>query len=166
VTEPWVRVEPLDDSHLISDFSSGRESVDTWFREKARGAAHLTSTKVCVDAEGKVCAFFALTSVIINVSGLPNRLKRAGDNNGYAVAIMLAQMGLAQEHQGQGHGRRLFFRAAQEAALGYEVARVQLLVLDAADASLIPFYEGVGMKLIPNSTRLVALLSKIPKPGA
>lgn len=164
MTVPWNAVEPLAEHHPVSEFTSGRESVDAWFREKARGAAHLTAPYVCLDSAGAVCGFFALRAAIVNVSGLPGGLKRAGDAEGLAPAVMLAQMGLHEDHHGGGHGRRLFFRAVQEAAVAHAAVRIRLLVLDAADDSLVPFYEKLGMKLIPNTRRLVALLNKIPTP--
>ena len=104
MTVPWDVVEPLAEHHPINEFTSGRESVDTWFREKARGAAHLTATYVCLDSGGAVCGFFALRAAIVNVSGLPGVLKRAGDADGLAPAVMLAQMGLHKDHHGDGHG--------------------------------------------------------------
>ena len=42
------------------------------------------------------------------------------------------------------------------------VCRIPLLVLDAADEQLVPFYESFGMRRIPNSLRLAASLAKIP----
>lgn len=165
MTEPWVVVEPLAARHNIDDFRCGRESVDTWFQEKARAADHLVATKVCLDDDGVVCGFFALRPAFVNVSALSGRLRRVGDGDGMASAIMLAQMGLHESYQGNGHGRLLFFRAVREAVVAYHVARVPLLVLDAAEDSLVPFYEKLGMKRVPNSLRLAAPLNKIPAPS-
>ena len=47
------------------------------------------------------------------------------------------------------------------AAVAYTACRTQMLVADAADETLVPFYERMGMRRVPNSRRLVALLSKI-----
>jgi GNAT superfamily N-acetyltransferase len=154
-------VEPLSDVHDIANFASGREPVDSWFREKALANSHAVSTYVCLDEKRVVCGFFALRAIVVNTSALSSRLKRAGDSQGMATAIMLAQMGLHEQHQGNGHGSQLFFRAVKEALGAYHVARIQLLVLDAVNENLVPFYEKHGMKRIPNSLRLVAPLNKI-----
>ncbi|MCF7552589.1 GNAT family N-acetyltransferase [Pseudonocardia sp. WMMC193] len=120
------------------------------------------STHVCVDANGAVVAFFALRTVIANVSAAPSRLRRTGNAEGLAPAILLAQMGVAEQYQGQGHGARLFFRAVEEALVAHTAVRMPLLVLDAADEGLVPFYEKLAMKRIPNTMRLAALIHKIP----
>ncbi|GAA0900672.1 hypothetical protein GCM10009559_66770 [Pseudonocardia zijingensis] len=46
MTPPWVAVEPLAAHHDIDEFRSGRESVDTWFPEKALSATHVAATKM------------------------------------------------------------------------------------------------------------------------
>jgi GNAT superfamily N-acetyltransferase len=166
VTEPpWVGVEPLAAHHDTATFVSGRESVDAWFRDKALANAHTVSTYVCVDEQAQVCAFFALRAIVVNVSAAPGRLKRAGDDEGMAPAVLLAQMGVHERHQRQGHGSRLFFRAVQEAVTAYTAIRIPLLVLDAADEDLVSFYEKLAMKRIPNTLRLAALIHKIPPPS-
>lgn len=93
---------------------------------------------------------------------MPSRLRRGAGRDGKTTAVLLAQMGLHESHQGNGHGRTLFLRAAREAAVCAAVCRVPLLVVDAADEDLVPFYASFGMRLIPNSFRLVASLSKVP----
>ena len=161
---PWVEVQQLAARHDIADFVSGSDAVDEWFREKALANAHTSSTHVCLDDEGVVCGFFALRAVVANVSGLSSNLKRVGDTQGMAPAVLLAWMGLRESHRGGGHGQRLFVRAVQEAVTLYHTARVPLLVVDAINEDLVSWYEKLGLKRIPNSLRLVALLHKIPVP--
>lgn len=156
---------PLGNEHDLECFRSGRDSVDTWLREKARGASDLIATHLCLDDAGVVCSFFALQSTIVDTGDFPGRLRRGANAEGRSTAVLLAQMGLRESLHRQGYGRALFARAAQEAAVCARVCRVPLLVLDAADEQLVPFYESFGMRRLPNSFRLVASLAKISSSG-
>ena len=158
---PWTRVVPLGDEHDLDLFRSGRDSVDTWLREKARGASHLIATHVGLDAAGTVVGFFALGTAIVETGGLPSRLRRGSNAEGQLTAVLLAQLGLEVYCRGTGTAR-LCSRAAREAAVWSRVCRIPLLVLDAADEQLVPFDESFRMRRIPNSLRLAALLAKIP----
>lgn len=150
---PWELVEELTQRHDLGRFCSGRESVDTWFRLKAWSNRHTVATHVCVGG-GVVVGFFAWRTIVVDTTDMPRWARSAGDDGGFAPALLLAQMGLHETLQGNGHGTALFWRAV-EAGLQVDAAvRVPLMVVDAADERLVDFYSSRGMKRIGTSLRL------------
>ena len=99
---------PLGDEHDLDLFRSGRDSVDTWLRERARGASHLIATHVGLDAAGTVVGLFALGTAIVATGGLPSRLRRGSNTEGQLTAVLLAQIGLEESLQAHGYGKALF----------------------------------------------------------
>lgn len=161
---PWTEVVPLGD-HDLSGFRSGRPTVDDWFHQNAHGARQRVATQLCLDDSGSICGFFALSNVqveFVNPESLPSRVRRTADGTGRSIGVLLAQMGLDLSLQGKGLGLQLFLRAAREAAICSAVARVPLLVVDAADEELVSFYaDKCGMtRLQVDDRRLVAPLGK------
>jgi GNAT superfamily N-acetyltransferase len=158
----WSAVRPLDDDHDLDVFLSGRPSVDTWLQDKARQNSHFVHTHVCVDEAGIVRGFFALRTVVVPVEGLSNRLSR-GAQDGFATASLLAQMGVRREDQGGGQGALLVGEAMKKAVEAHKASSLQLFVVDAAEESLVPFYEKYGFARLPNSLRLAVTMSAAVK---
>lgn len=112
---PWISVVRLEESHkeLLENFSSNEESIDHWLQHSAceQSAQLRTSTWLCLDAQGKICAFFSLAMSIVTApyEKLSNtQRKRWGiDERGFAPAILIAKLGLHHEYHGKGHGSDL-----------------------------------------------------------
>ncbi|WP_104137197.1 hypothetical protein [Cryobacterium sp. Y62] len=158
----WERVETLNDTHNIEDFSCGRTTVDDWLHEKSRANSHSVTTHVCLDGQ-LVNAFFALKTIIVSVDGFSNRLRRGSNEEGYAAGILLCQMGVGVDHHGHGHGKALLRAAMQMAAEVHNRSPHQLLVIDAADESLVDWYAKAGFALVPGTRRLVMPMAAVVK---
>lgn len=96
---PWTRVVPLGNEHDLECFRSGRDSVDTWLREKARGASHLIAIHLCLDDAGVVCGFSPVREAV------EPRGPRPGCRFGDAVAEFLQHprsfLGIVTHHRGE-----------------------------------------------------------------
>lgn len=164
---PWARIVPIaevpDDAALVT----GLESVDDWFRTKARNAAQSSQTAVhcCVDDADQLVAFFALKMGIASVSGVSNALKRrAGANErGDAPSMLIAQMGVALELQGRGYGNLLLQEAFRVAVVLSASAPFGLIHLDAASDDLIGFYRDRGFVELDGERRLGITIARARK---
>lgn len=114
--------------------------------------------------QGTVVAFFAVKTIVVTSDGLPKRYEKYASEEGYLPAVLLAQMGVNTTHQGNGAGRAVFREALARAVVMYEESRIPLFLVDAADESLVRFYEKLNMvRTSPSSLRLVASLGTISK---
>lgn len=166
MTAPWVRVEPLSDAHDIDSFQCGLASVDAWLHDKARSATreHRVATHVCVDDAGAVVAFYALRQIVVSVEGAARRMRDTAEDGASATGILLAQMGVAELHQGGGSGKALVAQAMRTAAESHDLAPYRLFVVDAANSELVSFYEKFELKLLRGSDlRLATKMSTVRK---
>lgn len=157
-----VRVEPLGVEAQLEGFSCGLASVDEWFGTKAWSSRHMVRTHVVSTEAGRV-GLFALRFVIVEVEGFSNSLKKGSDANGQSIGLLLAQMGVDEAHQRNGHGKTLLREALRIAAEIYRDSPFQLFVVDAENEGLVSFYEAAGLKRIPNTFRLVLPMSSVMK---
>lgn len=159
----WTEIVSLEEHHEVDLFCCGLESIDAWFREKAYANRHHVTTNLCTrPPELKIMAFFSLKTVIVSTEGM-NSAQRAGTQNGQATGILLCFMGVDQEFQGNGAGKRLVIEAMTNAVQAHNLSPVNLFVVDAENEKLIPFYQKMGLKLIPGTSRLVAPMKTIKK---
>ena len=140
-------LELLTRAHDRKGFHSGRESIDRYFKQTAR--SHLEKgiavTRVLVPAEPvdpkPVIGFFTLSQISIEATdwdgakGLPTCP---------VPAVLLSRLGVDHRYQGQGISRLLDSAALMLAQASIDAAGGIGMVLDAADESLIDFYEKFG----------------------
>lgn len=155
-------LESLSPKHDISSFQCGEQTVDEWFSEKALRTLHLISTHLCFDGAGGLVGFFALRTVIVPVEGMSSKM-RSGNSDGFSTGILLCQMGVSVEKQGEGLGKRLLGLAMRFAAESHQRSSVNLFVVDAASEELVKFYEKAGLVRIPNQLRLVMKMTAVAK---
>lgn len=162
MTAPWASICPLTIDHAITDFESGLESVDNWFRFRAINAQGRVSTHVCVGSDGEVLAFFALKMAAVSTEGYSKGMAK-GAEDGVLVAVFLVQMGLAKPLQGKGYGEELLLVALEKCLEVDAASSVGLVVLDAATEKLVPFYQKYGFTRIENQMRMVVKMSTLRK---
>ncbi|WP_159800893.1 GNAT family N-acetyltransferase [Arthrobacter zhaoguopingii] len=155
-------VEELHPDHKVKDFECGLDSVDDWFQTKAMNNRHQIATHVCLDAAADIGAFFALKTVIVATEGMPKKVVK-DSSDGQSVGILLCQMGVSTDVQGQGHGKQLLKLAISQAVEAHRISTVQLFVVDAENESLVKFYQTAGLQLVPNTLRLVAPIRALEK---
>ena len=170
----WQLVR-LHDEHPVDAFSCGTRpgavDVDKYLRERARPeqAARLAAVWVVEDAvattrEGRIVGFFTLSPVGVRLS--PVLMAAMGLMVPYNTmgGWLLGRMGLAVQHQGHDHGRRLVasaIRTARELSLA---TAGPLLAVDPANAELMQWYLGLDFglqRLAPNDPRILRLAMKL-----
>lgn len=154
----------LAEEDALDAFRCGRDSVDSWLRERAWSSRHQVATTVFLDGS-TVVGFYAMKSVVVGSDALPSRYRQFANADGAVPGILLCQMGVAESHHGRGHGLDVFTLALQDAVQSFDVSRTPLMVVDAADEELVRFYEQhCNMtRTDPASLRLVTSLSAASK---
>lgn len=140
-------LERLDKEHDRKGFTSGRESIDRYLRETARGHTEkgVSITRVLVEETAlppkPILGFVTLSQISVEArlwdgtKGLPR---------GPVPAVLLGRMGVATCAQGRGLSRMLVATAMQLALDALDACGGIGLVVDAASEDLIGFYEKFG----------------------
>jgi GNAT superfamily N-acetyltransferase len=107
----------------------------------------------------QVIAYFALSAHKVAREHVP-----AGIAHGSPVeipAVLLAKCALDAHLQGRGLGAVLVADALRRVVTVSEIVGTRLVVVDALDESVVPFYEKLGFHRLPGTLRLVQKVSSV-----
>lgn len=152
--------EPLNDSHVLTSFDSGKEPLDRWLRQSAgRGQLQDTGrTFVWHAGDGEVVAYYTLTGHALHRDDLSK--KQAHSLPAEVPAILLAKLALDLSLHGQGLGSELLLDALARCVRAGEIVASRFVVVDAIDESAARFYEKYGFNRVPE-TEPVRLLRRL-----
>ena len=155
--------EPLNESHVLSSFNSGKEPLDRWLRNSAaRGEVQDTGrTYVWHDGDQVVIAYFTLVAHALHRESLSKSQQRSLPAE--VPAILLAKLALDRQLQGQGLGAELLVNALQKCVEAGSFVGCRYVVVDAIDDDAVAFYEKYGFNRIPGTdpVRLVRRLKDV-----
>lgn len=139
--EEGLRVEPLISSHDRSEFESGVESLDRYFRTQAGQDArkNMAAPFVLVLPEGTIAGYYTLSSTSAQLAELPAQTVRKLPKYPLVPATLLGRLAVDRRHQGKGYGRFVLGDALHRAARS-EIASFAVIV-DAKDENARRFYE-------------------------
>lgn len=162
---PWSQVEALCGSHDISTFTTGLPSVDDWFESKAlpEQNAGRVRTHLCLSPDGDIVAFYALKLIVVNVEGGSRKIRDTAEAGGSATGLLLAQMGVREDLHGRGAGSNVVRQVMKEASEQHHRASFRLLVVDAENPTLVPYYERFGFSQLAGDLRMVMKMSAVNK---
>lgn len=162
---PWSSVALLDRTHNLTGFSSGLTSVDDWFGGKAlpEQTTGRVRTHVCLSPEDEIVAFFALKHINVNVENGSRAIRDTAEVGGVSTGLLLAQMGVHQKHQGNGVGKQVVGQVLRKASALHQDAAFRLLVVDAENSGLVPYYSKFGFKQLSGDLRMVMKMSAVNK---
>lgn len=159
------RREPLSDHHNRSDFSSGTESLDRYFREQAGQDVRrkLAAVFVLRDAEAdRVVGYYTLSATSIAPPSLPPATTRRLPRYAALPAVLLGRLAVDARYRGQGFGRLLLFDALRHALADSERIAAMAVVVDAKDDAARSFYERFGFRrFVDDEFRLFLPMSDI-----
>lgn len=159
-------LELLSEDHDRNGFRCGRESLDRYLRETARG--HLTKgvsiTRVLVECGSRkpkpVLGYFTLTSTLARASDWPGAAK--GLPTMPVPMVLLGKLAVAGPWQGKGIASLLLAAAREISATSMRGAGGIGLAVDAADEDLVVFYQRFGFKRVEDhSLRLFLPLASL-----
>lgn len=139
--EEKLRVEPLTSSHDRSEFESGVEPLDRYFRVQAGQDArkNMAAPFVLLLPDGTIGGYYTLSSTSVQLAELPARTVRKLPRYPLVPATLLGRLAVDRRQQRKGYGRFLLADAL------YRVARSEIasfaVIVDAKDESARRFYE-------------------------
>jgi hypothetical protein len=138
--EGW-RVELLDKAHDRKGFDSGVHEVNDWLRSKARQSQqkHLSTTKVLLDAGGKIAGYYTLAYGQVHVADLPHEIARTLPRQ-FLPVVTLAWMGRDLRYKSQRLGERLLALALLDCASVRGTIDFVAVVLDCLNEAAKNFY--------------------------
>jgi GNAT superfamily N-acetyltransferase len=159
-------LELLADEHDRARFHCGSESLDRYLQETAKGhlAKGVSITRVMVERDASapkpILGYFTLTTLLAEAKDWPDAAK--GLPRMPVPVVLLGRLAVDQKHQGQGIARLLLAAAREIAASAMRGTGGIGLAVDAAEESVVGFYEKYGFQRVaPGSLRLFLPLKSL-----
>jgi len=132
---------PLQASHDLSEFSSGRPALDDWLRTHAlAGEGRTARTYVVCENGVRVVGFYAIATGSVERRVLPSRLRRVqGLPNQIPVAI-IGRMACDSRYQGRGLGADLLRDGIARILTVAETIGIRCILVHAIDDEAARFY--------------------------
>lgn len=160
----WSSVVPIVDAEGTATFKTGLESVDGWFQGSAHEEheAGRVRTHCCLTDEHGLSAFFALKMITVTFEGASKSAsKKYSETDGSSTALLLAQMGVRTDLQNKGFGTDTVWKALVTAAELHKQASFKIVVVDAENDKLVPFYTRFGFRQLLGDRRLIMKMSAV-----
>ena len=137
-------------AHPRKKFRSGEAEVDDWLATKAlqNQERHLSVTKVLLDEAGAIAGYYTLATGQVDFNDLPSEEAKKLPRRLLPVAV-LAWLGVATSHQGQGLGRRLLAQALRDCYDASQTFPFIAVVLDCINDTAKAFYERFDFRELP-----------------
>lgn len=149
-------------------FDCGSPPYNEWFRTRSVDAARSGSASVYLLIEvgaGRLAGYFTISPTTVTTEGLPRRA--ASGLMRSAPGYLIGKLALSKELQGAKPplGPQLVLAAIAKVVDAAAVGGGQVIVVDADNEGLVPFYEGCGFihTGMPGSTRLIMKVSTARK---
>lgn len=143
-------LEKLVRTHPRKAFRSGQPAVDDWLKSKAlqHQDKHLSVTKVLLDDAGAIDGYYTLATSQVDFGDLPAEAAKKLPKRMLPVAV-LAWLGVAQQHQGQGLGKRLLAQALADSHAAGQTFAFVAVILDCIDDAAKAFYQQYEFTELP-----------------
>lgn len=152
------RIEPLDEQHDRTRFTSGSAALDRYFQTQVSQDVRrrIATCFVAVSRDtAEIAGFYTLSAATVTLHALSPEIARKLPRYPVVPAVLLGRLAVARTHQGIGLGGALVAGALKR------VARAELgvfaMIVDAKDASAHRFYERYGFAPLPGQPRRLIL---------
>ena len=144
------RIERLRRDHPRRAFHSGEPAVDDWLRKNAwqNQEKRLSVTRVLLAPTGSIAGFYTLATGQVDFGDLPADVTKHLPRRMLPVAV-LAWLGVHQDHQGQGLGKRLLARALRDCHEAGQTFGFIAVVLDCVNDVAKAFYRQWDFQEVP-----------------
>lgn len=149
----FSRPRRLRDDDNLDGFSCGAELVDSWLRQRAKGAKRAGTAVVYVSFAGEQLAgFYTLSAQSVMRSQTGGWIARNAPEQ--VPAILLGMFGVDTRFQGCGLGRDLLLDAVHRSLAIAEQIGSRALIVDPIDEASRAFYAKHHFKPLPKTGRL------------
>jgi GNAT superfamily N-acetyltransferase len=156
VVSPRYRIERLGRQHDRAAFSCGEDSLDTYFRQRARQDDDRNVSKVFVlfdTQDDQIAGYYTLNASTVQLQDLPLEMQRGLPRYPLVPVVLLGRLAIDERYHGQGLGEALLFNALRRA---FEVGTQQIaavaVIVDALHDRARTFYERFGFQPFPANT--------------
>jgi GNAT superfamily N-acetyltransferase len=145
-------LELLSGEHDRQAFACGRESLDRYLKETARGhlAKGISVTRVLVERDAvppkRILGYFTLTTIVAEAKECPGATK--GLPQMPVPVVLLGRLATDREFHGRGIARLLIAAAREIAAVSLQGTGGIGLAVDAAEQEVVPLYQKYGFKRV------------------
>ena len=149
--------EPLTEHHNTSRFRSGVSGLDVWLKNKARQNEARGGARTYVACDGRrVAGFYSLAASAVERQRVPSRVRR---NMPQPVpVILLGQLAVDMDYQGQGLGSDLLIDATKRALSAADVIGARAIIVQAVNEDAKSFYERFGFRPFSDREPLMLVL--------
>ena len=154
-----MEIVTLQKEHNRGSFNSNTPLLDEYIKKQASQDVKkdLSACYVLPDDEGKVLAYYTLSSNSIPREGLPEELlekMRLPPSYKNLPAVMLGRLAVDQEHKGNGYGKFLLQDAFEKCLIASDTIGSLAIIVDPIDDSAEAFYKKYGFIYLEGSQRM------------
>lgn len=153
-------IVPLDESHAVSEFSSGEQSLDDWLRKYALAnqIIHSSRTFVLVQpGSPRVWGYYSLTVASVQRADA-TKAARSGMPQAYDIpAVLLARLARDEKRRSEGLGPLLLADAVLRTIRMSQDAGIRVLAVHAIDDKARAWYMQHDFQPSPIHDRLLML---------
>lgn len=150
--------EPLNSAHKKSDFSCGKEMLDTYIHKQANQdfKRKLSTCFVIVETQTNLIkGYYTLSNNSIPLKLVPEEIRKKLPGSYESIpTILLGRLAIDNKFQGQGVGRLILIDALKRC---FEISRTIgsfAVVVDPLDQDAESFYDKYGFIKLPNSGKM------------
>lgn len=129
----WKGTVPLDGSHVLAGFTSGKGALDEWLARRAAASQEVSraARTYVVEPDNCVVGYFSLATVSLAYADLTGRAKRNMANP--VPAVLLTRFATDLSCQGQGLGQAMLRSAAEAVKRAADTVGVACFLVHAKD---------------------------------
>lgn len=133
----------IEVAHDVSEFDSGRPTLDDWLRQRAMRNEASGASRTYVVCEGtRVVGYYSLSNGAVESRDTPGKVRR---NMPDPIPVMLmGRLAVDRSRQGGGLGRALLKDAILRTLRAAEIAGMRALLVHALDETAAEFYRHNG----------------------
>ncbi len=155
---PRYIIEPIQTTHVRSEFDCGHPFLNQYLEQFARQNDHKALAKafVLVPARERnpVLGYYTLTSSHITFDTLPGQFRKGLPKYPIPVA-RIGELAVDRQHRGQGLGTDLLLDALCRITRVSEQIAIRAIVVDPIDQKATSFYLHHGFQTLPQRRALI-----------
>lgn len=149
----------LEETHDLSLFQSGNDTLDEWLRRRARSNQVSGASRTYVVAEGqRVVGYYCLASGALDLADAPGPIRRNMPDP--IPMAVLGRLAIDGDWQGKGLGAALLQDAVLRTTQAAAIMGIRGLLVHAISDEAKAFYEHYGFQCSPNHPMTLVLSLK------
>jgi GNAT superfamily N-acetyltransferase len=159
VTNP-LRIEKLQRTHAVEEFTCGQPELDRFFTRHALQAQLMNSSQTYVGLSNQtVIGYYTIVAGEVRHANAPERVVKGMPRHPIPL-LVLARLAVHSEWQGRGIGAGLLLDALGRTLQVADIVGVRSLAVHAKDSSAAEFYRHFGFVPSPTDDRHLFMLIK------